>query len=156
MSYSPQFVFSLLPDTSGLPNDLPLPTQDYGLSLRDSVNYTLAGNATLQVTRRSSFTVSYGRSKYNFIDDNYDMTSRSYGGGYSHTVSRYASLRLGYAETKADYPAFAERPSDDLTQRSIDAGHQLLPPFVAVAPNDVSVSARARPPSTTGWRRFSP
>ncbi len=122
VSYSPQFVFSLLPDTSGLPNNLPFPTQDYGLSLRDSVNRTLSANATLQVTKRSSFTVSYGRNKYNYIDDNYDMTSRTYGGLYSHTVSRYASLRLGYSETKANYPAFLGAPRHDLTQRSIDAG----------------------------------
>ena len=122
VSFFPQFVFSVLPDTSGLPNELPLPTQDYGLSLRDSVNRTMAVNASLQVTRRSSFTASYGHSKYNFLDDGYDMNSRFYGGLYTYNVTRYTSLRLGYAQSKAIYPAFAGFPANDLIQRSIDAG----------------------------------
>jgi hypothetical protein len=123
--YSPQFLFSLLPQTSDIPTEIPPPSLDYGVSLQDSVTYAAGTTATYKVSARSSLTMSYGRSQYRFLGGDYDQynsKTQSYGGGYSYNVTKYAALRVGYIEQTGEYPAFGGMPRSLVRQRSIDAG----------------------------------
>ena len=119
--YSPQFAFNVFA-ANDIPEDLPPPTLDYGVTPYDVASYFGTGSATFQVTRRSSLTASYSAGQYRYLDDDYSMTTRSYGGGFSHGLTRYASLQLGYAQLEAEYPAFGGAERTPLKQRYINAG----------------------------------
>ena len=57
----------------------------------------------LRVSRRSTLNVAVSGGAQKLLDDNYDTNSLSYGGGYSYSVTRYASLRVGYRVQTTDY-----------------------------------------------------
>ena len=85
------------------------------------VSYATGGTAAFRVSRRSTLSAMLGSSSQRFLDDEYSIRSVSYGGGYSHSVSRYASLRLGYAQQDTDY-SFEAAPKRRYTQRNYDVG----------------------------------
>lgn len=86
--------------------------------------FTFAGTvgANVRVTRRSSLNVMYSAAQYRYLVDDSETSSVVFGGGYSHTLTRYASLRLGYSEVTAQYPTLMGSPANSLRQRSWDAG----------------------------------
>jgi hypothetical protein len=120
--YSPRFLFSLLPIAGDIGPDIAPPPLDYAVSDQKVVSYATGGNAVLRVSRRSSLNVAVSTGTQTLLDNNYDMTTRSYGGGYSYSVTRYASLRVGYRESITDYPAFGITQPRRYAQRSFDAG----------------------------------
>ena len=122
---SPQFAFSLVPDIT-LPSDaLPSSSMDHGIFRQEAVSYLAAATATLRVSKRGSVTMTYGGGQYKFLGKEYagyNSRTETYGGGYSHNLTRYMSARLGYYETSGKYPAFANRPPSVVRQRTLDAG----------------------------------
>ena len=119
--YSPRFVFSVLPAA----NDLELniaPELDYGILAQRMASYAAGATAQLRVTRRSFLSASAGSGSLRLLDENYDLRTHSYGGGYSYSATRYMSLRAGYREFVSHYPAFGLGPQRRTTQRSLDAG----------------------------------
>jgi hypothetical protein len=121
-AYSPQIVFSPLPIPGDIETDLAPPTLDYGIAPQRMVSYAAGGNAAFRVSRHATLRAMLSSSSQRFLDDDYSVRSLSYGGGYSHSVSRYASLRLGYAQQDTDYAAFETTPVRRYTQRTYDVG----------------------------------
>ena len=119
--YSPQFMFSPFP-VSDTPDDPPPSLLDEGVSLYDifTVSGTVGANA--RITRRSTLNVMYSAAQYRYLVDDSETRSVVFGGGYSYTLTRYASLRLGYSEVSAHYPTLMGSPANSLRQRSWDAG----------------------------------
>ena len=101
--YSPRFVFSLLPVADDIELNL-APALDYGVSAEKMVSHTASANARLQVSRRSSLHASASRGSQRLLDQNYNVTTHSYGGGYSYSATRYTTMRLGYREQVSNYP----------------------------------------------------
>lgn len=119
--YSPRFVFSLLPVVGDMATADSLPTPlDYGVSAQSTASVFAGGTAALRVTRRSTLSVSASGGTQKLLGDNVDVRTKSYGGGYSYAMTRYARLRIGYSQMDSDYPAiFSARR---YSQRSINAG----------------------------------
>jgi hypothetical protein len=124
-SFSPQFAFSLVPDVN-VPSDALLPaSMDHGIFRQEAVSYTAAATATLRVSRRGAVTMTYGAGQYKFLDREYagyNSRTETYGGGYTHNLTRYASVRLGYYGSSGTYPGFANAPPSVVRQRTVDAG----------------------------------
>jgi hypothetical protein len=119
--YSPRFVFSLLPAA----NDIELniaPALDYGVTAEKMVSHMGAVNARLQVSRRSYFSASASRGTQRLLDQNYNIITQGYGGGYSYSATRYTTLRLGYKEQLSNYPVIPMGGMRRYTYRTIDAG----------------------------------
>ncbi len=121
-AYSPRFVFSLLPVAGEIAPDVAPPPLDYGISSQRMVSYAVASNATLRVSRRSTLYATVSGGAQDFLDDNYDTNSRSYGGRYSYSVTRYTSLRVGYLSQNTDYLSFGTAPQYTFAQRLFDVG----------------------------------
>ena len=121
-AYSPQLVFSPLPIPGDIQTDFAPPTLDYGVAPQQMVSYAAGGNAAFRVSRRSTLSAMLGSGSQRFLDDEYPYARLAYGGGYSHSVSRYASLRLGYAQQDTDYSTFEAVPKRRYTQRTYDVG----------------------------------
>ena len=120
--YSPRFLFSVLPVAGDPGTDVAPPPLDYGLSAQRTTNYAAGAHATLRLSPRSSLNVTTSDGAYKFLDENYELRTRSYSGGYSYSVTKYAALRAGYREQVADYPAFGTAQRRRYSQRSFDAG----------------------------------
>ena len=121
-AYSPQIVFSPLPIPGDIQSDFAPPTLDYGVTPQQLVSYAAGGNIGFRVSQRSTLTAMLSGSSQRFPDDDYAIHSLAYGGRYSYTVSRYASLRLGYAQQDTDYAEFETTPMRRYTQRTYDVG----------------------------------
>ena len=121
-SYLPRFQFSVLPVTTVIPVDLPQATMDYGISSYDVVSYQ--GNAllTFRVDDRSSIRLNYGRSQFKYLGRDYRLDTDSVGAGYSRSLTRYATLLVGYDEQNGHYGAHLGSAASTLRRRSIDAG----------------------------------
>ena len=120
--YSPRFQFTLLPTLGNIATtaDL-LPTAlDYGLSSQSTASVYGGGSASLRVSRRSTLNVQASGGTQRLLGENIEVSARSYGGGYSYTMTRYAKLRVGYSQMESDYPVVFQ--SRRFTQKSIDAG----------------------------------
>jgi hypothetical protein len=120
--YSPRFVFSLLPIAGDIEPDIAPPSLDYGVSSQRMASYATGANATLRVSRRSTLNASVTGGAQRILGDNYEVRTRGYGGGYSYSLTRYATVRVGYRELIADYPAFGIAQPRRFAQRSLDAG----------------------------------
>ena len=72
-------------------------------SPQQMVSYAAGGNAAFRVSRRSTLSAKLSSSSERFLDYDYSIRSLAYGGGYSHSVSKYAALRLGYTQQDTDY-----------------------------------------------------
>jgi hypothetical protein len=121
-AYSPQLVFSPLPVPGDIQTDFAPPTLDYGVAPQQMVSYLAGGNARFRVSRRSTLSATLSSSSQRFLDGDYSIRSLTYGVRYSHTVSKYAALRLGYARQDTDYAAFETTPTRRYTQRTYDVG----------------------------------
>ena len=121
-AYSPQLVFSPLPIPGDIQTDFAPPTLDYGVAPQQMVSYAIDGTAAFRVSRRSTLSAMLGSRSQRFLDDEYFIRSLAYGGGYSHSVSRYASLRLGYEQQDTDYSTFEAVAKRRYTQRNYDVG----------------------------------
>jgi hypothetical protein len=135
--YSPQFVFAPFP-VSDTPEELPPPVLDQSVSAYDMVTVTGNVTASANLTRRSSVNFTYGAAQYRYVVDDTQTTYFNFGGGYSYNISRYASLRLGYHEVKANYPTFLETSLTALRQRSWNAGVNYSRPLSASRRTTVS------------------
>lgn len=120
--YAPRFVFSLLPIAGDLTTDSAPPPSDYGISMDSTISYVVGTTAAFRVSRRSTLNVSVSGGEQKLLEDNIDLRTRSYGGGYSYAVSRYATVRLGYTQQDSDYPAFGPSPARRYSHRSYDVG----------------------------------
>jgi hypothetical protein len=114
-------VFSLLPAANDIELDV-APPLDYGVSAQKMASYAAGMSVRYQVSRRSSLNVTAGTGSQRLLDDNYDVKTLGYGGAYSYSVSRYASLRLGYRAQVSDYPGSPMGPRRRYNHRNIDAG----------------------------------
>ena len=112
-AYSPQLVFSPLPIPGDIQTDFAPPTLDHGVAPQQMVSYVAGGNAEFRVSRRSTMNATLSSTSQRFLDDDYSIRSLAYGGGYSYSVSRYASLRLGYVQRDTDFSRLGRFQSDD-------------------------------------------
>lgn len=120
--YSPRFVISALPVAGDLDFDIAPAPLDYGVSGQSMASYVAGANASLRVSRRSQLHASASRGTQKLLDENYVLSTNSYGGGYSHSVTKYASLRAGYSEYVTEYPAHGASQRRRFTRRTLDAG----------------------------------
>ena len=144
-SYSPQLVFSPLPRPGDVQTDFAPPTLDYGVTPQRMVSYAAGGNASLRVSRRSSLTVTLSDSSQTLLDDDYESRSLVYGGGYSYTVSKNTSLRLGYYQQDTDF-GYVSMPKRRYAQRTYDVGVNYSKPL--------SISRRTTVSFNTGSSAF--
>jgi len=126
-SYYPRFQFSVLPMTTDVPVDVPLPTLDYSISSFDVVAYSGAANATYSLDSRSTLSVNYSRTQFRYLDRDYRLNTQTVGAGYSRSLTRYATLRLGYTHQTGDYLLDTALPGTTprrptIKRRTIDAG----------------------------------
>ena len=119
--YSPRFLFSVLPEAGDL-GDVAPPALDYGVVAQRTASYMTGANASLRVSRRSVLNAAVSSGATTFLDNNYQLSTKSYGGGYSYSATRYTTLRAGYTEHVADYPAFGIAERRRYKRRSFDAG----------------------------------
>jgi hypothetical protein len=138
--YSPRFVFSLLPVASEAATFTTPTPLDYGLSTQSVRQISAGTTATLRVTRRSSLNVALSGSRQQLLDDNLDLTTKSYGGGYSYSVSQYTRLRIGYRQQESDYPSYSTLPPKRYSQRSFDGGIDYSKPLSVSRRTTVSFS----------------
>jgi hypothetical protein len=143
--YSPQLVFSPLPRPGDVQTDFAPPTLDYGVTPLRMFSYAAGGNASLRVSRRSSLTVALSDNSQRLLDDDYKTRSLMYGGGYSYSVSKYATLRLGYYQQDTDY-GYASMPKRRYAQRTYDIGVNYSKPL--------SISRRTTLSFNTGSSAF--
>jgi hypothetical protein len=120
--YSPQFQFSLLPPTTDVPSEQPVPTLDYGLTSYDVGNYQGSAGISVRLDGRSSIRVGYGNGRYAFFGQGYKLKTQSVQGGYYRSLTRYAELRLGYVEQEGRYFFDDAVPSRTRRMRIIDVG----------------------------------
>lgn len=121
--YSPRFVFSLLPLAGDLPIDTAPPPADYGVSMDSTMSYVVGSTLGFRVSRRSTLNLAVSGGEQKLLEDKIDLRSKSYGGGYSYAVTRYAKLRVGYTQQDSDYPAFGPSiPARRYSHRSYDVG----------------------------------
>jgi hypothetical protein len=116
--YLPYYVFSLLPVTAGLdPTDLD-PT-DQGVSANGNVAWN--GNLAInqQLGRRTSLSGAAGIANTYFRGAALDMRSAQASVRFSHGLTRYSSLNLGYGHREARYPGPGR---GRLVNRNIEAG----------------------------------
>jgi hypothetical protein len=124
-AYSPQFIFSPIPATAESVVDVEQPSMDFGIFAEDAFSVAGVVGATIKTSRRSAITMTFGAGQYKYLNgaySQYGSNSRSYSATYSYNTSKYATLRVGYSEQKAEYPAFAGQPNAAIKQRSFDAG----------------------------------
>ena len=122
-SYLPQFQLSLLPPTTSVPVDMPQPTLDYALSSYDVINVQGDGGLLYQLTSRSGISVSYGQSRFSYLGRDETLDTRTVGALFSHNLSRYATLRLGYNEQTGEYAGVGKALGQQtVKRRNIDAG----------------------------------
>jgi hypothetical protein len=121
-AYSPRFQFSLLPIAGDISPDIAPPLLDYGVTAEKTLNYAMGANATLKVSRRSSFNASVSRGVYSLLDNNSAMHTRMFGGGYSYSATRHTTLRIGYGESTSQYPLVTGSRPRRYTQRIYDVG----------------------------------
>jgi hypothetical protein len=76
---------------------------EYGLSFADVTSVTTGGSLGYDLTKRSSLSFQYGYGKATYGGLGFDQTRRSYSGRYTLGLTKYASLRLGYGQERADY-----------------------------------------------------
>ena len=118
--YVPQFQFSLLPpDPIAAPV---IPTLDYAILGIDAITYRTGIDVTHNLSARSALNGSYSRSSYKYLDRDYELNYQTFGGGYSRGLTRYAALRLGYLEQRADYPLLVRGELRPLRNRTLDVG----------------------------------
>src|SRR4029434_6739756 len=118
--YSPRFVFSVMPAADDIDLNL-TPALDYGLSAEKLLSHSASWNARLHVARRSFLHASASRGTQRLLDQNYNVTTHSYGGGYSYSATRYTTMRLGYKEQISHYPTPIGL-DNQYTYRTLDAG----------------------------------
>ena len=136
--YSPRFVFSLMPQANDIELNL-APALDYGVSAAKMLSHAASANARLQVSRRGFLTATASRGSQRLLDQNYNVTTHSYGGGYSHSATRYTTLRLGYREQVSHYPS-PTGASNQYTYRILDAGVNYSRPLSISRRTTMSVS----------------
>jgi hypothetical protein len=95
---------------------------DYGISSFDVVSYLGSAGLVYQLTGRSTFSVSYGRSLFKYLSHDYQLNTHVVGARYSRNLTRYATLRLGYGEQGGDYVTNVDPNRPVVRQRTIDAG----------------------------------
>lgn len=138
--YSPRFMFSLLPVASEAAS-VAIPTPlDYGVSAQSVRQIAVGATTTFRVTRRSSLNMAVSGSRQQLLDDNSDLTTKGYGGGYRYSVSRYATLRIGYSQQESDYPSYGPVPPRRFSQRSFDAGVDYSKPLSVSRRTTISFS----------------
>ena len=120
--YSPRFVFSLLPIAGDVGTDSAPPPSDYGVSMDSTASYVVGSTAAFRVSRRSTLNVAVSGGEQKLLEDKIDLRTKSYGGGYSYAVTRYAKLRVGYTQQDSDYPSFGPIPARRYSHRSYDVG----------------------------------
>ena len=120
--YAPRFVFSLLPAAGDLGRDSAPPLSDYGVSMDSTASYIVGATAALRVSRRSTLNLAVSGGEQKLLEDNIDLRTKSYGGGYSYAMTRYARLRVGYTQQDSDYPSFGPFPARRYSHRSYDVG----------------------------------
>ena len=122
-SYLPQFQISLLPPTTSIVVDMPRPSLDYALSSYDVMNVQGDGGLLYQLSSRSGISVSYGQSRFSYLGRDETLDTRTVGALFSHNLSRYATLRLGYNEQTGDYASVGPvLGRQTVKRRNIDAG----------------------------------
>lgn len=86
------------------------PSLDYSLAAADLMRYQSGVQLSYSPTRRSSVTVHYGAAESSA--DQYRLKSADWGAGYTHGLTRYASLRLGYRRQQGTYGGERRIPVD--------------------------------------------
>ena len=141
--YSPQFVFSPLPMPGDMQTDFAPPTLDYGVAPQQ--NGELRGRRKRGVSRVAAVVADRDRSaaaRSGSLTTITPYAHSAYGGGYSYSVSRYASLRLGYAQQDTDYPAFRDDVQAAIHAADLRRWRELLEAVVDFAPDDGVVRYR--------------
>ncbi len=124
-AYSPQFIFSPIPTTAESVIDVEQPSMDFGIFAEDAFSVSAVTGVTFKTSKRSAITATIGAGRYKYLNGayaQYGSNSQSYSATYSYHTSKYATLRVGYSEQKAKYPAFAGQPNSAINQRTFDVG----------------------------------
>jgi hypothetical protein len=127
----PLFHFSVLPNVPGTVESDPAPSFDYMLTAFDGIDSQGTVIATYDVSSRSALHANYGKGSFKYLGQDYQLNTQSFGGGYSRGFTRYATLRLGYAEQRGDYPLQPGEVSKPLRYQTIDAGVDYSRPLSA-------------------------
>jgi len=136
--YSPRFVLAVMPVADDIELNL-TPALDYGLSAEKLLSHSASGNARFQVSRRSFLHASGSRGTQRLLDQNYNVTTHSWGGGYSYSATRYTTMRLGYREQVSHYPSPIGLDSQ-YTYRTLDAGVNYSRPLSISRRTTMSIS----------------
>ena len=120
-TYSPRFVFSVLPVTSDVPFDQ-LPALDYGITARDTVAYQARGSLRFDLSPRSDISIGYAHGRFFDMDDQYGLQTHMFSGQYTRTLTRYTRLNFGYSEHRGSYDLASAPERSVRRMRTIDAG----------------------------------
>jgi len=94
-SRSSHFTLAILPVfTDNTVGPIEGPSLDFRLASAELMRYQSGAQLAYSPTRRSTATVHYGTAESSA--GTYRLRSADWGAGYTHGVTRYASLRLGY------------------------------------------------------------
>jgi hypothetical protein len=121
-NYLPLFHFSVLPDVPGAPDPGLAPASDYVLTALDGIDYRGNVAAIYDLSARSALNANYGRGSFSYLGQDYQLTTQSFGAGFSRHFTRNAALRLGYAEQRSDYPQQSGEISRPFRYQTIDVG----------------------------------
>lgn len=125
--YQPYYILSLIPALAEPPlGDAPEAPFEYGAIAEDYYSYSGSADLSQRVSSRGSLAFHATGQRSDFRSGHRpDTTTFGAGGGYSHTIAKGLSLRLGYGFQEYDY---ANRAARDRVQ-SVDAGVDLNRPL---------------------------
>jgi putative beta-barrel porin BBP2 len=108
-SYSPYYSFgSFLQPNSGSTALLP-PTTEQNIARLDTRTYNASGGLIWAPTRKTSVDFSYTGDLVDTAALAYRSFNQSVGAQMAHRMSRYATLRLGYAYRTSEFGAIGQR-----------------------------------------------
>ena len=122
INYLPLFHFSVLPEIPSAVDQPPVPSIDYMLTALDGIAYRASVGWEYDLPSRSKLHANYSRGSFKYLAQDYNLKDQSLGGGYSRGLTKYATLRLGYAEQRADYPVEPGGIPERLRYQTIDVG----------------------------------
>jgi hypothetical protein len=98
---------------------------EYGLAAADVTIVMTGASLGYDLTKRSSLNFQYGQGKSTYGGLGFDQTRRSYSGRYSLGFTKYASLRLGYGQERADYLSTGQVVKYGTADVGVDYGRPL-------------------------------
>lgn len=110
-SRSSHFTLAILPVfAENVVGPIEAPSIDYRLSAAELMRYQSGVQLAYNPTRRTTASVHFGTAESSAGD--YRLRSSDWGGGYTHGLTRYASLRLGYRRQQGSFGGERRIPID--------------------------------------------